>query len=86
MTDSRLVPGCWIESKRFGPAVLISIQEGWFNLRYKARHLATQQTIWVGNADRGIKFLRPADEESKHVLTLTGPYGLGEGRSDPRMP
>ena len=86
VTDKRLVPGCWFESKRFGPSVLISVEPGHFRLRYEATHLQTQQTIWVGNGDAEGRFLRPADGQSMHVLTLEGPYGLGPGRSDPRMP
>jgi len=83
--DPRLVPGCWIKSKRFGSCVLISVNEGFYNLRYKARHLATQQIIWVGSTDESVMFIRPADEESKYVLTLEGAYGLGIGIADPRF-
>lgn len=86
MFDPRLVPGCWIESKRFGPAVLIEFNVDWAKLRYKATHLQTQETLWVGNTDDDVEFLRPADEQSRHVLTLEGPYGIGPGRSDSRMP
>lgn len=86
MVDPRLVTRCWVTSKRFGPAVLVEIREDGYLLRYRARHLATRETLWILNADRQVDFLRPSDEESLHVLGLKGLYGLGEGRSDPRMP
>jgi len=66
--------------------VLLELKGNWASLRYEATHMATQQKIWVWNTDNKIKFLREADDQSKHVLTLTGAYGLGPGRSDPRMP
>jgi hypothetical protein len=72
-------PGDWVDSKRFGHCVCIEVREDHLALRYKAKHLRTQQTIWVGGTDgwAACKFLRPADEESRHVLTLTGyaPFG-----------
>jgi len=86
MVDRRLISGCWIESKRFGPAVLIAIEDGFFSLRYKAIHMASQQIIWVVSGDNDVTFLRPADDQSRSVLALEGPYGLGPDRSDPRMP
>lgn len=84
--DPRLTAGCWVTSKRFGRAVLISLEEGWYRIRYRAEHLATRSTIWVLHGEGHVTFLRPADEESLHVLGLEGPFGLGPDRSDPRMP
>jgi len=74
-----IVPGCWIESKRFGPAVCIDDRGDHYALRYKAERLSDRKTIWVGNTEGKVNctLLRPADEVSRNVLTLTGPYGLG---------
>ena len=79
-SDTRLVPGCWIESKWFGLAVLVNIEDSWVHFRYEAIHLQSQKTIWVMNGDSEVAFVRPADDLSREVLTLEGPYGLGEDR------
>lgn len=79
-----LQPGCWIESKRFGLAVLVTVEDGWYKIRYEANHLATSTPLWVLNVDKNVKFKAPPDEKSKQVLAMEGPYGLGPGRSDPR--
>jgi len=72
-------PGDWMESKRFGPCVCIEDRDDHYTLRYEAIHNLSGRTIWVGNGEpkANCTFLRAADEESKHVLTLTGPYGEG---------
>ena len=67
-------PGCWIKSSRFGRAVLISVEDRWFNLRYEAVHNISNQTIWVYNNDNEVKFIGPPDEQSKRILSLRRPY------------
>ena len=81
-----LEPGCWIDSKRFGRAVLVTCVGGIFRLRYKATHNGTGQTLWIANTDQEVTFVSPPDCMSRLVLSLDGPYGLGPNRSDPRMP
>ena len=83
--DTRLVPGCWVESKRFGLCVLTAVHDEWFDVRYKANHLATSAPLWVASTDNKVAFKRPADDESRAVVEAEGAFGIGEGRSDPRM-
>jgi hypothetical protein len=83
--DSRLVPGCWVESKRFGLCVLIAIRDEWFDVRYEANHLATQSPLWIASTDNKVVFKQAADDKSREVLAAEGAFGIGEGRSDPRM-
>jgi len=84
--DKRLKPGCWVESKRFGVCVLIAIREGWFDVRYEANHLATSTPLWVGSTDDEVLFHKPSNDKSREVLASKGAFGIGEGRSDPRLP
>jgi len=81
----RIKPGDWMTSARFGPCVCIEDRGTYYTLRYEATHQASGKTLWVGNADEDCTPLRPADDQSRRILTLTGPYGIGEGVSDPRM-
>jgi len=84
--DSRLKPGCWVESKRFGQCVLIAVKDEWFELRYESSHLATASTLWIKSTDNKVAFVQEADTTSNKVLDAKGAYGIGEGRTDPRMP
>ncbi len=74
----RIKPGDWVESKRFGPCVCIENRGDHYAVRYKARNILNQ-TIWMGSTDSECTLLRPADDLSKFVLTLTGPSPCGEG-------
>ena len=83
-TDSKLVPGCWVESKRFGRCVLTIIEVEWFVIRYKATHLATAEPLWIRSTDDSLVYISGADDESRAALASEGAFGIGEGRSDPR--
>lgn len=81
---SAFVPGCWVESRRFGKAVLISVEVDHVVLRYKAKHLATGKDIWVLTRDGTCGYLNPPDDFSREVLAKTGTFGMGE-HFDPRI-
>lgn len=71
--------GCWIETCH-GPAVCTSYDptKG-VSYRYEAQRPGEDESIWVANGDvlSLVTYLRPADEQSRWVLTLRGPYGEG---------
>lgn len=83
--EKSIKPGDWMESTRFGPCVCIEERDDHYALRYEAIHNLSGKTLWVWNGDSkaNCTFLRPADELSRHVLTLTGPYGVDEDSSAP---
>jgi hypothetical protein len=96
MLDPRIVPGAWVET-RFGEAVVVSVSESQHaSYRYHAHRCVyddegkavgqEEKGIWVLNGDyvEYLTFLREPDDASRHVLTLTGPYG--EGPSLPPSP
>jgi len=71
-------PGCWI-STRWGEAVCAAVSRYSVLYRYPATRCSDQAEIWVHNGDcwGSVAYLRPADDLSRHVLTLRGAYGLG---------
>ena len=84
-----ITPGCWMESPTYGEVVCTEVTETIAYFRYKANKTIyengefvgyEEEPIWVANGDalHACSFLREADDESRHVLTLTGPYGRGE--------
>jgi hypothetical protein len=86
--DPRIIPGAWITVRNMD-AVVTDTTEEWVRYRYPSRRCVykdgemvglEEKTIWVANSDpkADVTFLREADEVSRHVLTLEGPYGEGE--------
>lgn len=82
-----IIVGCWVETERWGEAVVIEMTPTHIGLRYRANRCIHNaegnavgyegKDIWVANGENPweCKFLRPPDEVSRHVLTLRGPYG-----------
>ena len=79
--------GCYVETERWGEAVVTEISEHCISIRYEAHRCLYDEggkvigyedkTIWVANGENPweCSFLRPSDDVSEHVLTLNGPYG-----------
>ena len=74
---TKLVPGCYVDTERFGEAVCIELTSWGIHVRYKATRCSDNKTIWVENGVRNgyYRAIRPPDEESMRVLKLEGPYG-----------
>lgn len=81
--------GCWVQTQ-WGPAVCIQRHPNFATYRYEAERMSGPdkgKTIWVLNGDviaqredapaHHVRYLRPADGESRRVLQLRGPYGEG---------
>jgi hypothetical protein len=71
--------GCWVETERWGPAVVTGWTDNCVQIRYEAERCHDKATIWVANGENPWEchYLRPPDDVSRHVLTLEGPYGEG---------
>ena len=84
-----LVVGCWVETERWGEAVVTAIEPTFIAIRYRANRCIhdengivvgyEEESIWAVNGENPweCRFLRPPDGVSEHVLTLRGPYGEG---------
>lgn len=78
--STEIVVGCWVETERWGPAVVTEVSVPVIGIRYHAIRTHDQAEIWVANSENPWEctFLKEGDDLSRHVLTLEGPYGEGE--------
>jgi len=79
LVKPEIEPGCWVVTN-FGNAVCVEVSRYCVYFRYSSRRYGDDRQLWVGNGDPWytVTFLRPADDWSRHVMTLEGPYGLEE--------
>ena len=73
--------GCWALTSTFGEAVVTAVEKHWVTLRYRALHTTQQKEMWVITSVpvSDVEYLKPADEVSREVLDLKGPYGMDKG-------
>jgi hypothetical protein len=60
--------------------VAVAVTPEWVTLRYKTWHAGYMRELWVRSGDEPMDctFLRGPDGESRKVVALLGPNGLGE--------
>ena len=74
---AQLVPGCYVDTSRFGEAVCVEMTRWGIYIRYEAVLCSDMKTIWVHNGEPhgSYRAARPPDEASLAVPRLRGPHG-----------